>query len=312
MAYSYLSLKAPGVGRLNRAASTVLNPLNKQQASPTPAPSYGQQISGLLSADRAPQFATGATSSGGASSGGAGAMTFSNDANPAFQGFQAPTLNAANGVDWSNDPIYQQTLALVQSQMSQMQAQAIAAEKQNLIRYGSPDLVSQVLGKGADQETIDAAKNNSFSTVAELGRWNTRALSGIDSATNRNNLFFSSTRGRDRGLQQEDYVRQQAGTANQLQDALSGIATGLMNAQSGAQTTLLGSAESAYMRALQAALANGGSTPPPPAGGGATAQPNAVYGGGPTGGPGGYVGQPWWAQYGYPKPPYLGTGGRGW
>lgn len=268
--YSYLSLRPPG-RRLNRAASSVYNPLSSQRASPTPTPDYGQQLGGLLSKDLAPQFALG-TPNGNSSAG----FDFTNQGSGAWNPVSNPTMpTAAPGaagvgtINYQNDPIYQQAQAFYTSQVAQAEAAALAQEKQNLIRYGDSDLISKVLGDKADQETLDAAKNNSFSTVQELGRWNTRSLSGIDSTSNRNNLFFSSTRGRDRGLQEEDMVRQQARTGNQLQDVLTGIAQGLIAAKSGAQAGLLGAAQTAYGNQLQLALAQMYGPKTAPAGGGA-------------------------------------------
>lgn len=257
MSYLIRTLKAPG-SRAARASSTVFNPLSAQRVSPTPTPDYGQKIGSFMAGLTVPQFAGGTANADNAT----GRFTFSNAATGAYGGgvsapnipSSAPGVGGVGSIDWQNDPIYQQAQAAVQAQIAQAEAQSLAAEKQNLIRYGDANLVAQVLGGKADQQTLDAARNNSFSTVAELGRWNTRALGGIDSSTNRNNLYYSSTRLRDRGLQSEDYVRQQTRTANQLQDVLTGIANGLMQARTQGQMELVSAAEGAYNRGLQLAL----------------------------------------------------------
>lgn len=254
MAYSLLSLKAPG-RKLGRAASTSFNPLSAQRVAPVATPDYNQQITGQMAQNQAPSFALG-TPNGNSTSGNFG---FTNTGNPAFAPMAAPQVGAAavpggGSVDYSQDPILMQTQAAVQAQIAQAEAGALASEKQNLIRYGDPSLIAKVLGS-SDSATEQAAKDNSFSTVAELGRWNQRSLSGIDTTANRNNLFYSSTRGRDRGLQQEDMVRQQTRTGNQLQDVLSGIAQGLLAQKQQGQAQLLGAGENAYMRAIQMAMA---------------------------------------------------------
>lgn len=258
MAYSFMQLTPPG-SRLRRPGSSVFNPLYRQTPSPTPTPSYDQQISAFAQGNQAPQFAVGTPHANDTG----GSFSFSNAGSPAFQPMAAPsfptsapgaTAGTSLSVNVGSDPIYQQAVAAVNAANQQAEAAALGAERTNLIRYGDPNLVRSVLGDQADEDTINAARNNTFSTVAELGRWNTRALGNVDSTANRNNLFFSSTRGRDRGLQQEDYLRQQTRTGNQLQDVLTGIAQQLMGTKQAGLQQLLSAGEAAYNRQLQAAL----------------------------------------------------------
>jgi hypothetical protein len=155
--------------------------------------------------------------------------------------------------DYGNDPIYQQAQAAVQAQMKAAEAQAQATRNVNYIRYGDPALAQ---AGGADSKSVEAARNNSFGTVQELGRWNSRSLAGIDTARSSQNLFYSSTRARDRSLQEEDLIRQKTTTGNQLQDVITGIAQGLLAQKQQAQMTLLSAAEAAYGRALQMAMFN--------------------------------------------------------
>lgn len=268
--YSITSLRSPSSSRLARAASVrpVFNPPARPSYAPANAPlSYDQQMGQLRAGNIAPDFSLSSADAGGGGGAapppsktniGTPSVGFSNSSNPAFtMGLPNVGGSASAGgftVDYANDPILQQAQAYAQSQIAQAEASALGAERSALIRYGDPRLVSQVLGED-DEETANAAKGNAFSTVAELGRWNDRALSGIDTATNRSNLYFSSTRGRDRALQEEDLTRQTARTGNQLQDLLTGIATGLLNSKQGAISGLLGAEASAYDRAMQSALA---------------------------------------------------------
>jgi len=206
-----------------------------------------------------------------------------------FQGLQAgaapapsggggmPSFSFSSDVDYSSDPILQRVRALADSQMQQAQAQALAAEKTNLIRYGDPDLAAKVLGKDAG-DTVDAARNNSFGTVPELNRWNARQLTNIDETRNQQNLFYSTTRQRDRALQQEDLVRQKTNTAAQLQDVLTGIANQLTQAKQQAAMMIMQAEEAAYSRALSAAMAQA-----------QMAAYASMYGGGGYGGGGGDV-----------------------
>src|SRR5215831_8452205 len=210
MAYSILNLGAPKRSSLLRAAgvSSVYKPQKQQPTPGGPAPDYTQQLGQLQAGNIAPDFAPGTPNAANSSS----PFSFTNAGNAAFKPFQMPqgpttASFAGQQVDYGNDPILQQAQAAAEMQVQQAQAAAQQSEVQNLIRYGSGDLLKQVLGSAATQDQINAANNNTFGTVQELGRWNTRALSGVDEAANRNNLFFSSARARDRGLQQEDYQR---------------------------------------------------------------------------------------------------------
>jgi hypothetical protein len=274
--YSITTLRSPSPSRLSRAAGVrpVFNPPSRPSYAPANAPlGYDQQIGQLRSGNVTPNFVTpNSADSGGGGAGGEippAAFGFSNSNNPAFAGQSLPSPGASSvsgpagtvAVDYASDPILQQARSLYESQVAQAESGALGAEKTALIRYGDPKLVAQVLGDDAG-DTSQAAGANSFSTVAELGRWNDRSLSGIDTTANRSNLYFSSTRARDRGLQEEDMTRQSARTANQLQDVLTNIAQGLLSARQGAMSSYMGSAESAYSRALQEALTQAYYMPP--------------------------------------------------
>jgi hypothetical protein len=291
----------------------VFNPPSRPQAyAPSQAPaSYDQLAASTKASNVAPDF----TVPGQASSPGGGnanvPFSFANKSNPAFN-FDLPNVGGSASfggvsVNYGDDPILQQAQAAAQAQIAQAQAAARGAEESALIRYGSPDLVAKVLGNDA-QKVANAARGNEFGTMQELGRWNTRALSGIDTNTNRGNLYFSSTRERDRGLQQEDFIRQEARTSNQLQDVLTGIAQNLLGTEQGAQQNLLGAAESAYGRALQSAMAQAQMA--------AMAQANAGGGGGaPSYGTEAFAGNPylanqptgWGAAYAAAAPTYKAT-----
>ena len=316
MAYDIVNLPPSRRSRLNKAASTVFNPLSAQQTAPTPTPTYGQQISTFMGSPEmaAPQFMAGTPNAQST-----GAFGFSNAGQGGFGNLTVPSGGSASfqgqTVDYGNDPILKEIEAAVQAQFQEAQANAIGSEKQSLIKYGSGSLVKSVLGDQADQETINAAENNPFSTKAELGRWNTRALGGINSATNRNNLFFSSTRLRDRAMQEEDLNRKTANTANQLQDVLTGIAQNLLGVRRSGESQILGARSDAYNRAMQMAMylaqlaaassggGGGGPTATPYSGGSPSGGISGInYGDNPPAGAGGVV-TPWWQQIGAP-PPY--------
>jgi hypothetical protein len=245
--YSYQTL-TPKKSSLARVASTVYP--NSAAKLPYVAPqAQVDPIKQFAAANPAPSFSADPSTQqqfsyyGAAPSGGGLAAAAA-----------PPAAVAPDGttVDYANDPILKQMQAQIASQDAAAEAAAQQARNTNFIRYGSSDLARAA---GADQATIDAAGANSFGTVEELGRWNDRSLGNIDSVRNAQNLYYSSTRARDRGLQEEDLLRQKTTTGNQLQDVLTQIAQGLLAERQQSQGQLLSAEESAYQRALAAAAA---------------------------------------------------------
>lgn len=214
---------------------------------------------------------------------------FQGEAAPKFTGAQvggtgaqgAPSLAAGGRVgaggpsssgtgQFGGDPILAKSQAFAQQQGQQAWAAALAAMKSDVIRYGDPDLAVRILGgkhkvynkgpqAGQDKTsgpgykyaaTEKAAANNPFSTVKELSRWNDRQNANINNSRNQQGLFYSSTRARDLGLQTEDYQRQRAKAAQDLQDAIAAIQQQLLSTQAGIQSQLLTAQENAYNRAL--------------------------------------------------------------
>jgi hypothetical protein len=202
--------------------------------------------------------------------GGAGpAQAFQSPTIPAFNAPTSVTLGSGDVVqlgDYSNDPILRQTQAAVDQANQTAEADALASEKTNLIRYGDIGLAERALGGQLDQQTRDAITANKFATIPELGNWNQRALDAIDVARNSQNLFYGTQRATDRGLQQEDFLRQSATAGNTVQDALTNIARGLLQEKQQGQQQMLAAEEAAYQRALQLALTGYTPKTPTPAG----------------------------------------------
>ena len=164
-------------------------------------------------------------------------------------GSLAPAQQKGN---FGGDPIIGKANAYADQISHQALAAAIAAKKQDLIRFGDPDMVQRVLGhipkqytKGAmaglDKQpykyadTVKAAANNAFGTTQELKRWNDRSITGVNEARNQQGLFYSSARARDLALQGEDYTRQKTKAANDLQDAINAIEMALQQSLQQAQ-----------------------------------------------------------------------------
>jgi hypothetical protein len=149
---------------------------------------------------------------------------------------------------FGGDPAVAKARAYADMVSQQAREQALAAMKQDLIRFGDPDLVPRVLGgristyhkgpmAGQDKgrpyrfgDVQKAAAGNTFSTTKELGRWNDRSNAGINEQRNSQNLFYSSARARDLAMQGEDYLRQKTAAANSLQDAIAAIQAQLQQA----------------------------------------------------------------------------------
>lgn len=273
MAYSTFTVtpRRPRLGRVGSTAfTTPFSSLLQQLPSQGPTPPPGQWFTNYQANNPAPRFTGFLASSGGFSGLQAGGPIAGPGGAPMGGGGGGVSLPSGAGLDYSNDPIFQQAQAAVQAQIKAAEAQAQAARNTNYIRYGDPDLARQ---GGASNEAIEAARNNAFGTVPELNRWNDRSLSSIDTARSSQNLFYSSTRARDRALQQEDLIRQKTTTGNQLQDTITQIAQGLLAQKQQAQMSLLSVAEAAYGRALQMAMFNAQM---------AAMQPYPAYPGAPT------------------------------
>lgn len=203
------------------------------------------QLGGIFSPaytpDAAPTF-----NSGGQASAGSGASA--NVAAP-----DTSKLNFNIG-DFGDDPIVGRVKAAVEAQTAEANARAEAARNTQLIRFGDPAMVNTVLGKKAGN-TAQAASDNPFSTVADLNTWNNRSLTGIDETRNQQNLFYSTTRARDRSLQQESALRAKAKASSQLQDVLNQISQDVINVRNQGLQQIISAEENAYNRKLQQAIA---------------------------------------------------------
>lgn len=197
-----------------------------------------------------------------------GAPTVAGGGSTAHNAGQDVGAQKGGAGDLSSDPILKKAQAYASSASDQAAAAALAAKKQDLIRLGDPDMVQRTLGgrirsygkgpmrgqdvlsktgKGYKYEGIQkAAGGNTFSTVKELGRWNDRAVTGINEARNKQGLFYSSTRSRDQGLQGEDLLRQKSKAYQDFQDAISAIEQQLLAQQQSIRQGLLNAEATSY------------------------------------------------------------------
>ena len=180
---------------------------------------------------------------------------------------------------FEDDPILARTRALNQKLIENARSNALAARKQEQIRYGYDPNISY-----EDAATQEAARQNAFSTLAQLlyGH-NDRALQ-LDEDLNKANLFYSGTRAKEIGKEGRQYTLEQTQANQGYQQRLNDIAQMVLQAQQEAQERELAAEEAAYERALSSGL--GGLY----SGGG---------GGGGGGGAGGLENPDQWAHNGF-------------
>ena len=160
---------------------------------------------------------------------------------------------------WASDPILMQIQAINTQNQAAAEASATTARQQALIAYGyDPTLDQQGL---YDSTSRGGAQANSFSTLQNLKRQHDQRQTALNENLNKQNLFFSSTRGVDLGNEGTQYLGEQAAANQKLQGDLGGIAANLLSAKQGAQGNVTQGETDAYGRYLQNALANVGGTP---------------------------------------------------
>lgn len=169
--------------------------------------------------------------------------------------------------DFATDPALQMVMAQQQLAITQAQSTALAQEKAALIAYGDPNLALAITG---DKLTAEAAAGNTGSTLATLAANNQQTVRGINENENKANLWYSSDRGYQLGLQQQAYLQNQASAASGVQSSIGGIQNNLLAAEQAAWNAEAQAQEDAYQRALQAPVgvptsttttAGGGGTP---------------------------------------------------
>lgn len=155
---------------------------------------------------------------------------------------------AQSSYDYSADPVLQSVRAAGARSRSDAEAAALAARKRLAILFGDAS------GIVDDAGTADAARGNTFSTLAEINRGYQRGAANLDDALNKRNLFYSGYRGQELARALEDKQRQEYGARNSLQDALLGVNRDLAAALSEQQARDAQAENDAANRALQVAL----------------------------------------------------------
>lgn len=221
------------------------------------------------------------------------------------QGSMSATMPNGTQLNFADDPILAKVQALNQKMISDAQSQALAEKQRELIDFGDPALVRQILGK--DPNTAQAAKQNPFSTLAQLLTGHNQYTGTINTTRNAENLWYSSTRGNDLTTEGQAWLLRQSLAQNQLEANIRAQDQLVLQAKQAASEREIAAEESAYQRALQVYLQGLGTGIGATGGGGGTTNPgldkSAVNGInpfqiGPSVPPAGTVGsvpaQPWW------------------
>lgn len=159
-----------------------------------------------------------------------------------------PTPAPMQGIDWTGDPIYQLVLGQQNLAIANAKAEALKEQTQALIAYGDPNLALAVTG---DPNVAEAARQNKASTLAQMVAGNQKNVRDINNNSAQNNLFYSSNRGYNLGLNQQTYLYNQASAYQGIQGNLSNIATNLLAQEQQAYMQEQQAASDAYNRAVQ-------------------------------------------------------------
>ena len=164
---------------------------------------------------------------------------------------QAPAAAPASAYDYSSDPILQAIRAGGIRSRANAEAAALAGRKQLAIQFGD------ATGIVDDTNTAKAAKDNPFSSLAEIMRGYGRSVTSTDEALNKDNLFYSGHRGVELSRLLEDRQRQEYGARGAAQQQLTGITSELARALEDATLRDAQAESDAKDRALQQALLYG-------------------------------------------------------
>jgi hypothetical protein len=143
-------------------------------------------------------------------------------------------------------------------QVADAEASALGARKTSLIGYGYDPALQKLY---PDNSTAEAARQNPFSTLAQLLYGHNQRDHSLTEALNKANLFYSGERINQTGNEGREYTLEQSQAGTALRSALAQIAQQVLQAKMQAQQNELQGESDAYNRAIQFALANGTGMP---------------------------------------------------
>lgn len=172
----------------------------------------------------------------------------------AAPGVNTPTATpaaAGGATGFDTDPILQQIRALGQRSVAGAEAAEIAGRKQTLIGFGYDPTLAALY---PDQSTAEAARQNPFSIVAELGRQHTERGRDLNENLNQRNLFYSGHRAKALGDEQHQYLGEQVGAQQNLQAHLGELSTAVLAAKQAQAEREVEAQQAAYERAIEQGL----------------------------------------------------------
>lgn len=154
--------------------------------------------------------------------------------NPVMNPFYS-ALGQAQGVPSSEyiasydfDPAMAQIAALGSQDTSTARNNASNIKRKAFIEAGAPDIAQEY---GADPNTIEAARQNPFSTLALIRREAAKRNADLTEALNSQNLFYSSTRQKELGNQAFGQAQAESNFGKSLREVISGANAGALLAQ---------------------------------------------------------------------------------
>lgn len=159
---------------------------------------------------------------------------------------------APNAYDLNTDPALQQIQALAGMNDQQAQSQALKERQNLLLQYGDPDVAAAVLG--ANDPTVQAARQNPTSTRSQLSQSRDRNLKVLEDGLNKANLSYSGYRVTQEQQAGQDYQNALAQAAAGLNSNLDTVSGNLASALAGNQQLRAQGIQSAADRASQLAM----------------------------------------------------------
>lgn len=157
--------------------------------------------------------------------------------------------------EYNYDPVLARISQMGQMAVADARSEASALKKRAFIEAGDADITREL---GADQNTIDAAAANPFSTKKLLEKDFTERGQDLDQYENQNNLFYSGHRADQLTELERGRTKAYTDWSQVLRDLLSNIDTGVLNAEENARRAAL-----ARVPVTRSAPASTGGPPPP-------------------------------------------------
>ncbi len=143
---------------------------------------------------------------------------------------KAPVSTAVN-VSYESDPVLARIRALGSQNVANAQSEAAALRKQAIIDTGFADVGGEI---GLDSATLEAARQNPFSTRATIDRTSAEQGHNLNEALNQQNLFYSGHRANQLQDLGTSTALAQTNALRDLRGVLGGVDQGVMGAQAAA------------------------------------------------------------------------------